>query len=137
MEVAINWEKGLVFSGTAARAEGDPLPPLVTLDGHDGLKPIELVALGLVGCTAMDVISILQKKQQDVTGFEVKAHIERSADHPKVYTDVVIEYIVRGRHVNPAAVERAIELSATKYCAVQAMLSKAVPIHHTYRIVEG
>lgn len=137
MEVGITWANNLIFSGTAARAEGVTPPPLVTLDGHDGLKPTELVALGLVGCTAMDVISILQKKRQDVTGFEVKAHIEHAADHPRVYTDVIIEYIVRGRQVDPAAVERAIELSKTKYCAVQAMLSQVVPIRHTYQIIEG
>lgn len=95
-----------------------------------------LVLLGLAGCTAMDVISILRKKRQHVTGFEVQAHAERAEEHPKVFTDVTIRYIVEGINIDPAAVMRAIELSETKYCPAQAMLVQAVPIKHEYEIVE-
>ena len=85
----------------------------------------------------MDVISILQKKRQDITGFEVNIAAERATDHPKVFTHVKVEYIVRGHQVDCAAVERAIELSVTKYCPAQAMLAKAVEIEHTYVIHEA
>lgn len=102
----------------------------------DGFRPMELVLLGLAGCTAMDVISILRKKRQHVTGFEVQAHAERAEEHPKVFTDVTIKYIVEGINIDPAAVMRAIELSETKYCPAQAMLVQAVPIKHEYEIVE-
>ncbi len=97
---------------------------------------MELIAIGLAGCTAMDVISILQKKRQDVTAFETRVHARRAVEHPKVFTNIQIEYIVEGRKIDPAAVERAIELSETKYCPAQAMLAKAVKIDHTYTIRE-
>jgi putative redox protein len=137
MEVKVIWDHGLSFSGTAESGFTVPLGAARSAGGEeDGFRPMELIALGLAGCTAMDVISILQKKRLQVTGFEVHVHAERAAEHPRVFTNIVIEYLVRGRGIDPAAVERAIHLSETKYCPAQAMLAKAVPIRHTYRIVE-
>jgi putative redox protein len=104
--------------------------------GLDAGSPMELVALASAGCTASDVISILQKKQQHVTQFEVNMVGMRAEEHPKVYTSIDLEYVVTGRNVDPKAVERAIELSLTKYCSVNLMLEKAVQINHRYRIVD-
>jgi len=95
---------------------------------------MELIAIGLAGCTGMDTISILKKKRQNVTGFEVQVRAERADEFPKVFTHIILDYIVEGHNIDPAAVERSIELSATKYCPVQAMLSKACKIEHTYTI---
>jgi putative redox protein len=95
---------------------------------------MELIAIGLAGCTAMDVISILKKKRQDVTAFEVRVQADTAEQHPKVFTQINIEYRIVGRDVDPVAVERALELSQTKYCPAQAMLSKAVPIKLAYTI---
>ncbi|MCS7040716.1 MAG: OsmC family protein [Caldilineales bacterium] len=137
MEARVIWDHGLSFSGTADSGFTLPLGAARAVGGEDdGFRPLELIAIGLAGCTAMDVISILLKKRQQVTGFEVRVQAERANDHPRVFTDIAIEYIVRGRGIDPAAVERAIELSETKYCSAHAMLAKAVPIHHTYRIIE-
>ena len=97
---------------------------------------MELVAMASASCTASDVISILQKKQQQVTGFEVNVLAPRADEHPKVYTAINLEYVVTGRNIDPKAVERAIELSLTKYCSVNQMLEKAAPIKHSYRIIE-
>jgi putative redox protein len=97
---------------------------------------MELLAISLAGCTAMDVISILQKKKQEVSGFEVRVHTRRAQEYPKVYTHARVEYLIEGKKIDPVAVERAIELSFTKYCPVQAMLSKAVEIEHSYQITE-
>jgi putative redox protein len=83
----------------------------------------------------MDVLSILQKKRQDVTAFEVRVERERKEEHPRVWTRVQIEYLVTGNGVDPKAVERAIELSSTKYCPAQNMLKKAVEIQTSYRII--
>ena len=88
-------------------------------------------------CTASDVISILQKKQQQVTGFEVHVLAPRADEHPKVFTEITLEYVVTGHQIDPKAVERAIELSLTKYCSVNKMLEKAATLKHTYRIVEA
>ena len=91
--------------------------------------------MSLAGCTGMDVISILRKKRQDVTNFEVKVHADQADSHPHVFTAVIVEYIVTGNNIDPKAVERAIDLSENAYCPAQAMLVKAVPIKHTYTIV--
>jgi len=137
MDASVLWSHGLTFTGMADSGFSVTLGanPAVGSE-NDGFRPMELIAVGLAGCTAMDVISILKKKRQDVTGFEVKVHAERAPEYPKVFTSIVIEYIVQGRQIDPVAVERAIELSETKYCSAQAMLSKAVPIRHTYQIIE-
>lgn len=102
-----------------------------------GGSPMELVALAAGGCTASDVISILQKKQQQVTHFAVNVTARRAAEHPKVFTEIDLEYVVTGRQIDPHAVERAIELSLTKYCSVNLMLDKTAKINHHYRIVEA
>jgi putative redox protein len=98
---------------------------------------MELLLVGLAGCTAMDVISILEKKQQRVTAFEVHAHAERAAEHPKVFTSIHLTYILTGAGIDPDAVARAIELSETRYCPAQSMLVKAAPITHSYDIREA
>ena len=135
MDAKVTWKGRLSFTGTANSGfeVGMGADPDVGGD-DDGVRPLELVAIGLAGCTAMDVISILQKKRQDMTAFETEVHAERAAEHPKVFTYVTVRYIVEGHNVDPAAVERAIELSVTKYCPAQAMLAKAVQIDHSYEI---
>lgn len=137
MDVKVTWQGRMSFHGMADSGYVIPLGADPSVGGNDdGSRPMELMAIGLAGCTAMDVISILQKKRQDVTGFETRVHAEQAGEHPKVFTHIRIEYFVEGRKIDPAAVERAIELSETKYCPAQAMLSKVVTIEHTYTIVE-
>ena len=138
MDANVTWQGRMTFVGTADSGFNVQLgtDPGAGVD-NDGLRPMELIAIGLAGCTAMDVISILQKKQQDVCGLEVHAHVDRASEHPKVFTYVNVEYVVTGRNVDPQAVERAIELSVTKYCTAMAMLSKAAKIEQAYRIVEA
>jgi putative redox protein len=89
---------------------------------------MEMILIALGGCTAFDVVSILQKKRQDVTDFEILVHGDRTEEHPKVYTDITLEYVVTGHGLDPEAVDRAVELSETKYCSVSAMLRKAANI---------
>ena len=138
MEAKVVWQGRLSFQGSADTGFTIPLGAEPSVGGdNDGLRPMELIALGLAGCTAMDVISILQKKQQDVTAFEVKVTTQRANEHPKVFTQAQVEYIVTGRKVDRAAVERAVELSVTKYCPAQFMLSKAFPIDHKITIIEA
>ncbi|WP_376790889.1 OsmC family protein [Thermoflexus sp.] len=100
---------------------------------NQGPRPMELVLAALAGCTAMDVLSILRKKRQPLEGFAMEIRGERAPEHPKVYTDIDLLYIVKG-NVDPQAVVRAIELSATKYCSVGAMLRKTARIRYRYRI---
>jgi putative redox protein len=103
----------------------------------EGPSPVQALQAALGGCTAMDVISILRKKRQPVTGYEVEVLAERRLDqHPRIFTSMEIIHRVRGRGINPAAVAEAIELSDTRYCAVHAMLEQAVVISSRFEITE-
>ena len=135
MKAKVTWQKELQFVGMAD--SGFP----VKLDSHSstetGVSPMEMVAIALAGCTAMDVISILGKKKVDVAGLEVKVNAERAVDHPQRFIRAVLEYVVRGHNVEEDSVRRAIELSTTKYCSVHAMLKDSFPISIAYSIYEG
>jgi putative redox protein len=131
MEIKLNWNGGMSFegagdSGFVQKMDGD----------NNAARPMEFIALGLAGCTGMDVISILEKKKQLVTNFQVMLHAERVEEHPKVFSRAIIEYLVTGKDVDEAALLRAIELSAEKYCPAHAMLSKAFPIEMIYKIFD-
>ena len=137
MDAKVTWKEKMAFEASADSGFSLKLDTDASVGGDDnGFRPMELIALGLAGCTAMDVISILSKKRQDVTGFEVQVHAARAAEHPKVFTAATIEYYVTGRGVDEAAVLRAIELSTTRYCPAQAMLVKAFPMQLKYLIYE-
>jgi putative redox protein len=104
--------------------------------GNAGPRPVEMLLVGQAGCTGMDVLSILQKKRQVVTRYEVSVAAEQREGQPAVYTRADVMHVVEGPAVDEAAVRRAIELSATRYCSVAAMLSAGtVEMHHGYRIV--
>ena len=137
MDVLMKWTGKMAFegmgeSGIVQKVDADALAG----GESSGPRPMELIAMGLAGCTAMDVISILQKKKQPVMEFQVKVYADRADEHPKVFTQAVVEYLVTGRGVDEAAVLRAIELSAEKYCPAQAMLSKAFPMQLIYKILD-
>jgi putative redox protein len=102
--------------------------------GHTGPKPIEFALLALGGCTAFDVISILRKKRQQVTGYEIELRAEQHAEPPTYFTRVEIKHRLRGR-IDPEAVKQAIHLSETKYCSVGAMISKTARIDATFEII--
>ena len=137
MDAKVTWHQGLSFTGIADTGFEVPLGTDPEVGGaNDGFRPLELMAVSLAGCTAMDVVSILKKKQQDVTAFEVKVHANQADEFPKVFTHIVITYLVTGHNVDEAAVMRSIELSAAKYCPAQAMLGKVVPMDLIYEIYE-
>jgi len=137
LDAKVNWHKRLTFTGTADTGFSLPLGTDPSVGGdNDGFRPMELFAIGLAGCTAMDVMSVLSKKRQDVTSFEVQVHAGRAPEHPRVFTEAVIEYFITGRGVDEEAVLRAIELSATRYCPAQAMLGQIMPIELKYHIFE-
>lgn len=103
--------------------------------GDTGVRPAELVPLALAGCTAMDVISILRKKHQDVRHYSVEAAGTQAEDHPNAFTRIDVVHVVEGSGIDVEAVRRAIELSATKYCSVGATLSSGITeIHHAYLV---
>lgn len=138
MNASATWSEGLSFTGTADSGFSLPMGTNVEYGGaDDGFRPLELMLVSLAGCTGMDVISILKKKRQDVTGFQVNVSAERADDHPRVFTSITVEYHFQGHNLDAAAVERAIELSETKYCGARAMLVQAAPIDHVIHIEEA
>jgi putative redox protein len=129
MDAKVIWKNRMSFEGTSDSGFIVPLGTVPEVGGDDdGFRPLELLAIGLAGCTAMDVISILTKKRQEVNSFEVKVHVDRQDEHPKVFTHIMIEYILNGNNISREAVERAVQLSAEKYCPAQAMFNKIAPI---------
>ncbi len=135
MNAIVNWKEKLSFTGTADTGFEVPLGANPKVGGdNDGFRPLELMAVSLAGCTAMDVISILQKKRQAVTDFRVEVDAEQADEHPRVITEAVIEYHVTGKDVDENAVLRAIELSATRYCPAQSMLAQVFPMALKYFI---
>ena len=137
MQAKVTWSQGMSFTGSAETGFSLPLGSDPSVGGaNDGFRPLELMAISLAGCTAMDVISILRKKQQDVTAFEVSVDASQPQTHPHVFEHAAILYKVTGHNLDEAAVQRAIDLSATKYCPAQNMLAKAFPIDLLYEIYE-
>lgn len=137
MDAKVKWHGRMTFTGSAETGFEVPLGANPAVGGDDdGFRPLELMAISLAGCTAMDVISILQKKRQVVTDFEVKVAAERAEEHPRVFTQAVIEYLVSGHQIEENAVARSIELSTTRYCPAQGMLAKVFPMKLRYQIFE-
>ena len=135
MEVLVKQIKGITL---AARADSQHW---VVMDSdrevggfNSASKPLELILIGLGGCTGMDVVSILKKMRVDLDDFEVVLKAERSEEHPKVFTHIQLQYRFFGKNLSKEKLEKAINLSRTKYCAVSAMLSKAVTIDYSYQI---
>jgi len=137
MQAQVVWKDGMTFSGRADSGFSVPLGAPEAVGGaDDGFRPMELIAVGLAGCTAMDVISILKKKREKIHEFKVDVQAERADEHPRVFTKIHLHYTFKGELIKPASVERAIELSESRYCPAQAMMLKAVPITHSYDILE-
>jgi putative redox protein len=137
MEAVLNWKGRMSFEGASDSGFVQKMDADEMGGGENSAaRPMEFIALGLAGCTGMDVISILQKKKQAISNFQVQVHAQRVEEHPKVIFSAVIEYLVSGKDVDEAAVLRAIELSAERYCPAQAMLGKAFPMQLVYKIFD-
>ena len=134
MEARVTWVEDKRFVGHASSGHA------VVVDGSEekqGPSPMELVLIGAAGCTAYDVVNILEKKRQAVTGVEVRAQASRAETPPRVFVEIEIEYLVRGHDVSTKAVEDAIRLSERKYCSATKMLGKTARITTSYRIEEA
>lgn len=138
LDATITLREGMAFNAASGSGH-DIIIDTGTADGgqNQGPSPMELLLMGTAGCTAMDVISILRKKRQQVTAYHVQIHGTRAVTDPKVFTDITIEHVVTGHNIADAAVAHAIDLSVTKYCGAQAMMSKTAQITVTYRILEA
>ena len=105
--------------------------------GEDkGPRPMEMLLVALATCAGMDMLSILRKKRQRITAYEVRVYGDRTEEHPRVFVEITVEHIFTGHAIQPQAVERAIELTEEKYCGASVMLGKAARLTHTFRVLE-
>jgi len=137
MKSRVKWVENVCFmaesgSGHAMIMDGSP-----DIGGRNlGPRPMELLLMGAGGCTSVDVVMILQKSRQEVSGCEVEVSAERADDHPKVFTRIHMHFTLRGRGLKPEVVERAIKLSAGKYCSASIILGKTAEMTHDFEIIE-
>lgn len=137
LEGTVDLLSGMAFRATGGSGHSITLDAAPEHGGTDeGLRPMELLLLGLGGCTGMDVIGILRKARQEVTGYQVHLHGDRADNHPRVFTTITVEHVVRGRNLSVEAVRRAIELSATKYCSASAMLGKTARLEARFCVID-
>ena len=137
MNISVNWVDGLLMVGKADSGH------TITMDGPPesggenlGVRPMEMLLLGVAGCTMIDVVTTLKKMRQDLSHCETKINAERATDHPKVFTDIHIQFVVKGKDLDPKKVDKAITLSAEKYCSASIMLGETATITHDFEVVE-
>jgi putative redox protein len=131
VQVQLKWTDGMQF---VAQAGEGPAVVMDTRGGKSGPSPMELLLMGVAGCTAVDVIIIMKKKRAKLIDFQINISGQRADEYPRRYTKIHIEYVFFGTGIRPKAVEQAIQLSETKYCSATASLN--ADVEHSYRIVE-
>jgi len=137
MKARIQWLEGRAFVGESGSGHAIVMDGAPENGGRNlGVRPLEMLLLGLGACTAFDIVHILEKGREPIRSCEVELAAERAPSDPKVFTAIHLEYKLSGRGLNPAAVERAIKLSAEKYCSASIMLGKTAKITHSWKIEE-
>jgi putative redox protein len=137
MKAKITWINGRAFLGESGSGHAIVMDGAPDAGGRNiGVRPMEMLLLGLGGCTAFDVVMILEKSREKVTGCEVALEAERADEDPKVFTHVKMIYTLRGKNLKPTSVERAIKLSAEKYCSASKMFEKTAAITHEWTVID-
>ncbi len=136
LEGTVELVEGMTFSARSGSGHTLLLDSSSHGEASCGPSPMELLLLGLAGCTGMDVIGILRKMRQDVTDYRVHVQGIRADMHPRVFTTITVKHVIRGKNLNPDLVKRAIELSATRYCSASAMLARAARVEVRYRLLD-
>ena len=138
MKAEVKWIGGVAFEGTADSGHSIIMDGAVESGGENkGLRPMEMVLLGMGGCTSFDVVSILKKSRQQVSDCVVEMSAERTDATPKVFTKIHMHFKITGKGVDTERAKRAISLSADKYCSAVAMLGKTATITHDFEIIES
>ena len=137
MNISVKWIDGLLMvgksdSGHAIVMDG---PPEIG-GGNLGVRPMEMLLLGMAGCTMIDVVSTLNKMREDVVDCQTQVSADRAEEYPKVFTNIHVHFILSGKQLNPSKVDKAIKLSAEKYCSASIMIGKTATITHDYEIIE-
>ena len=136
MKAKITWINGRAFLGESGSGHSVVMDGAAEAGGRNiGVRPMEMLLLGLGGCTAFDVVMILEKAREKITGCEVELEAERAAQDPKVFTKVKLIYSFKGHNLKPANIERAIKLSSDKYCSASKMFELSATLEHEWKII--
>ena len=137
MNLSVNWVDGMLMVGKSHSGHSITMDGPIEIGGENlGVRPMEMLLLGVAGCTMIDVVTTLKKMRQDLTHCETKISAERAKEHPKVFTDIHIHFIVKGKDLDSKKVDKAITLSAEKYCSASIMLGKTAKITHDFKVLE-
>ncbi|MEN3163610.1 OsmC family protein [Tistrella mobilis] len=135
MTARVSWLDGMMFVGESGSGHTVVMDGAAQHGGRDhGIRPMEMLLLGMGGCSAFDVVQILKKGRQPIQGCRLEIEGDRAETDPKVYTKITVRYVVYGDGLDPAKVDRAIKLSAEKYCSASIMMGKTAEIEHVFEI---
>ena len=137
MNISVNWVDGMLMVGKSHSGHSITMDGPSEIGGENlGVRPMEMLLLGVAGCTMIDVVTTLKKMRQNLTQIETKVSAQRADDHPKVFTNIHIHFELKGKDLDSKKVEKAISLSAEKYCSASIMLGKTATITHDFEIIE-
>lgn len=137
MKAVVKWLDNMSFVGESESGHSVVMDGPPDSGGRNlGVRPMEMVLLGMGGCTAFDTVLILQRQRQSITDCHVELSAERADKVPKVFTKIHVHYIVKGKNLDEKKVARAVEMTAEKYCSVSIMLAKSVDVTHDYEVIE-
>ena len=137
MNISVKWIDGILMVGQSDSGHAIVMDGPPEIGGENlGVRPMEMLLLGMTGCTVIDVISTLKKMREDVVDCQTQVSADRSEEYPKVFTNIHVHFVLRGKQLNPLKVDKAIKLSAEKYCSASIMIGKTAIITHDYEIIE-
>ncbi|MBM4226359.1 MAG: OsmC family protein [Gammaproteobacteria bacterium] len=138
MKATIKWIDGVSFVGESESGHAVVMDGPPTAGGRNiGIRPMELLLIGMGGCSAFDVVTILMRGRQELVDCRAELEAERASEDPKVFTRIHLHFVITGRNLKPAVVERAIRLSAEKYCSASIMLGKTAQLTHDFEIIDA
>ena len=137
MNISVKWIDGMLMVGKSDSGHAIVMDGPPEIGGENlGVRPMEMLLLGMAGCTIIDVVSTLKKMREDVVDCQTQVSADRSEEYPKVFTNINVHFILKGKQLNPSKVDKAIKLSAEKYCSASIMIGKTAVITHDFEIIE-
>ena len=137
MNISVKWIDGMLMVGKSDSGHAIVMDGPPEIGGENlGIRPMEMLLLGMAGCTMIDVVSTLKKMREDVVDCQTQVSADRSEEYPKVFTNINVHFILKGKQLNPSKIDKAIKLSAEKYCSASIMIGKTAVITHDFEIIE-
>ena len=137
MNISVKWIDRMLMVGKSDSGHAIVMDGPPEIGGENlGVRPMEMLLLGMAGCTMIDVVNTLKKMREDVVDCQTQVSADRSEEYPKVFTNINVHFILKGKQLNPSKVDKAIKLSAEKYCSASIIIGKTAVITHDFEIIE-